>query len=102
MYLLFDKSLVTQSSGTILFFKKDKDNENAWTQYHKIEKMRGQLYFIKGNVRIQVTTDERIYFYIIDKETLKPELENVMDNFIQHSQMLFGAKVRFCITFKAN
>jgi hypothetical protein len=31
--------------------------------------MRGQIYFIRGNVRIQIITDEKIYFFLIDKET---------------------------------
>jgi len=64
--------------------------------------MRGQIYFIRGNVRIQVTTDERIYFYIIDKETFIPTLENCMNNFMACSQMMFGARVFYGITFKAN
>lgn len=101
MYLLFDQALVTRSSSSILFFKIDPETGN-WTQYHKFEKMRGQIYFIRGNVRIQVTTDEKIYFYLIDKETFKPQLENVMFNFMQCSQMMFGARVRYGITYKAN
>ena len=64
--------------------------------------MRGQLYFIKGNIRIQVTTDDRVFFYKIDKETLIPNLENVMFNFMNASQMMFGSKVRFCVTYKQN
>ena len=44
--------------------------------------MRGQIYFIKGNIRIQVTTDDKIYFFLIDKETFMPKLENVMYNFM--------------------
>lgn len=62
--------------------------------------MRGQLFFTKGNVRIQVTTDDRIYFFLIDNETLMPSLENVMFNFMGASQMIIGSKVRFCVTFK--
>lgn len=100
MYLLFDKALVTQSSGSILFFKKDETG--MWSLYDKLEKMRGQIFFIKGNIRIQVTTDEYIYFYLIDKETIKPKLENVMFNFMKASQMMFGTKVRYCVTFKQN
>ena len=64
--------------------------------------MRGQIYFIRGNKRIQVTTDEKIYFYLIDKETFMPKLENVMFNFMNCSQMMFGALVRYGITFKTN
>lgn len=64
--------------------------------------MRGQIYFIRGNVRIQIVTDEKIYFYMIDKETCVPRLENVMNNFMQCSQMMFGTKVRYGITYKTN
>lgn len=64
--------------------------------------MRGDIFFIKGNVRFQITTDEKIYFYLIDKETLLPKLENVMFNFMNCSQMMFGSLVRYCITFKTN
>ena len=70
--------------------------------YHNIPKTRGTIYFIKGNVRFQITTDEKIYFYLIDKVTFMPILENVMYNFMQCSRMLFGRKVRNCITFKTN
>lgn len=64
--------------------------------------MRGSIYFIKGNKRIQITTDEKIYFYLIDKDTLMPKLENVMFNFMNCSQMMFGSLVRYGITFKTN
>ena len=64
--------------------------------------MRGQIYFIRGNIRIQITTEEKIYFYIIDKETFLPKLENVMYNFINCSSLMFGARVRYGIAFKMN
>lgn len=70
-------------------------------QYHSV-KTRGFIYYIKGNIRIQVTTDELIYFYLIDKETLMPKLENVMYNYMKCSQMMFGSKVRYGITYKTN
>ena len=60
------------------------------------------IYFIKGNKRIQVTTDEKVYFYLIDPVTFEPTLENVMFNYMNCSQMMFGSKVRYCVTFKAN
>jgi hypothetical protein len=79
MFLIFGKALVTQSSGSILFFKKNEIS-GKWTNYYELNNHRGQV--SKGNVRIQVTTDERIFFYIIDRETLLPELETVMNNFM--------------------
>lgn len=98
MYLIFDRAMVTQSSGSILFFKKNL--ENRWERYTKLGGKRGQLYFIKGNDRFQITTDERIYFYLIDKETLEPSLENVMFNYMNCAQMMFGTSARFAVTFK--
>lgn len=44
--------------------------------------IRGFLYYIKGNIRIQISTDEKIYFYLIDSETFMPKLENVMYNYM--------------------
>jgi len=64
--------------------------------------MRGQIYFIKGNVRIQVVTDDKIYFYIIDKKTFMPRLENSLNNFMGCSMMMFGKRVRFGISYKTN
>ena len=83
-----------------MFFKKSSEDSAEWKSYYELDNHRGQI--SKGNIRIQVTTDERIYFYIIDRETLLPELENVMNNFMGCSQMLVGLKVRFAITYKQN
>lgn len=98
MYLIFDHALIVRSSNSILFFKKIEGN---WSQYHKIDNMRGTLFFIRGNIRIQITTERKIYFYLINKRTFMPELENVMYNFIQCSSLMFGAKVRYGVAFKA-
>lgn len=101
MYLIFDEAVVTRSSNFILFFRINKDT-GLWEEYHRINKMRGQIYFIRGNVRIQVITDEKIYFFMINKETLMPTLENVMNNFMNCSMMMIGKFVRFAITYKTN
>jgi len=69
--------------------------------YHTLD-ANGFIYYIKGNSRIQITTDTHVYFYIIDKETFMPELENVMQNFMNCSQMMFGSKVKYGITYKTN
>ena len=100
MYCLFDQVIVVRSASSILFFKKCSEIKGKWDQYYEFPDLRGQIYFIKGNIRIQVTTSEKIYFYIIDKETFLPKLENVMYNFMQCSQMMFGARVRYGITYK--
>jgi hypothetical protein len=101
MFLLYDQALIVRSSSSILFFKINSET-GQWENYHTLKKMRGDIFFIKGNVRIQITTDEKIYFFKINKETLMPELENVMFNFMNCSQMMFGSLVRYCITFKTN
>jgi len=49
-----------------------------------------------------VTTDDKIYFYLIDPDTFEPTLENVMFNFMGCNQMMFGSKVRYGITYKTN
>ena len=74
----------------------------SWTQYFSLDNIRGFIYFIKGNKRIQVITDTHIYFYLIDPRTFEPELENVMENFMGCTMMMFGSKVRYCITYKQN
>lgn len=72
-----------------------------WKLYHTI-KERGFIYFMKGNIRIQVTTDKLIYFYLIDQEDLMPNLENVMYNYMGCNQMMFGRRVRNGVTYKTN
>ena len=102
MELLFDQALCIRSSGRILFFKQVYDlidHSTSWVLYHEM-KHRGFIYFIKGNVRIQVTTDRLIYFYMINPDTFMPELENVMYNFMFCNQMMIGAMKRYSITYK--
>lgn len=104
MYLVYNSALVARSSSDILFFKIVKEEETGvrkWKLYHT-EEVRGFIYYIRGNVRIQIVTDEKIRFYLIDKETLQPILENVMFNFMQCNNMMFGSRVRYCVTYKTN
>lgn len=104
MYLVYNNALMARSSSDVLMFKIDTDEDTGarkWVQYNCIE-IRGFIYYIRGNIRIQIVTDEKIYFYLIDKHTLMPELENVMQNYMKCSQMMFGSKVRYCITYKTN
>lgn len=104
MYIVYNKALIARSSSDILFFKLAEDENTKtqkWKQY-KIIEARGFIYYIKGNVRIQITTDDLIYFYLIDPVTFEPILENVMYNYMNCTQMMFGSKVRYCITYKTN
>ena len=84
MYLVNDKALIARSSSQILCFKQVLDkftHEKSWKCYCTLEH-RGFIYFIKGNKRIQITTDKKIYVYLIDPETFMPKLENVINNFM--------------------
>jgi hypothetical protein len=101
MYLLFDKALVVRSSNSIQLFKIDTET-GFWVKYHQLDNLRGNIYFIKGNVRIQVITDETISFFLFDKETLMPTLENIMNNDMQCSMMMFGKRVKYGVTYKSN
>jgi len=104
MVLIFGEALAVRSSGKVLFFKLEWNHFEEcfkWVQYHDI-KVRGFIFFIKGNVRIQITTDNLIYFYIVNKETLIPELENVMYNFMNCNQMMIGSMRRYGISYKQN
>jgi len=53
MFIVFDKALIVRSSNSMIFFKKDiVDEEVKWIQYHKLDNMRGNIFFIRGNIRI--------------------------------------------------
>jgi hypothetical protein len=87
-----------------MFFKLKLDEftqDRNWYNYRSIN-VQGSIYFIKGNKRIQITTSEKIYFYLIDPVTFEPTLENVMFNFMGCSEMMFGSRVRYGITYKTN
>ena len=104
MYLIYNKALVVRTSDSIMFFRQVYDNEKRnffWKSYHQID-IQGTIYFINGNQRIQITSREKIYVYKIDYHSLEPELENVMFNFMECDQMIFGSQRRFCITYKKN
>lgn len=49
---------------------------------------------------MQITTNNKIYIFLLDLETLIPTLENVINNYLNCSQMMFGSKVKYGITFK--
>lgn len=108
MVLVYEKALISRSSNSMIFFKKEKlptddeDEPAKWRQYAKLDDKRGTLFFIRGNIRIQITTETKIYFYIIDKTTLMPRLENVMYNFMNCSSLMFGSRVRYGIAFKVS
>lgn len=50
--------------------------------------------------RLQITTNEFVYFYLLDLETYEPQLENVMNNFMGCAQMMIDQKELFCVAYK--
>jgi len=54
MVLFQGEALITRSSSRVLFFKQEKDiatKETTWQKYHEL-RVRGFIFFIKGNIRI--------------------------------------------------
>ena len=103
MYLIYNKALIVRSSNIIQFFRQEREsiesNRLIWKIYKTLNH-RGNIYSIKGNSIIQITTSDLIYFYEIDPETLEPTILQVMYNFMDCSQMMFGSKNIYCITYK--
>jgi hypothetical protein len=102
MYLPFDSILAVKSSSSILFFKKSLD-DGKWFMYKEMKNMNGNIFYIKGNVRIQVVTELKIYFILLEgKEPYLPSIENVMYNFMRCNNLMFGKMVKNGIAFTIN
>ena len=68
MFLINETALVCRSSSLILFFRLILDQftgQKEWNLYETLQ-FGGNVFFIKGNWRIQIVTDEKVYFYQID------------------------------------
>lgn len=103
MYMIYDKALIVRSSNEIVFFRQERDPLDINLKYWKLYKTldhRGNIYSVKGNTTIQITTTRFIYFYDIDKETLEPKILHVMYNFMDCSQIMFGSRSIYSITYK--
>lgn len=57
--------------------------------YHEIES-DGFISYTDGNKRIQIVTDDRIFFYEICAKTLLPIIDNAMNNYIKVTHMIIG------------
>lgn len=102
MFLIKETCLVARSSSKVLFFKRvldDRINKSFWTHYETLNH-KGQLYFIKGNIRINITTDTKIYYYFVNDEEFMPKLDNVMNNWMNCTSIIFGSKVRYGCCYK--
>ena len=67
MYLYANKTLIARSSSQIVFLRQelDKNSNLVWKEFHEID-ARGFIYYIKGNIRLQIITDDVIYFYLLN------------------------------------
>lgn len=69
MFMFDDRALMVRSSSCILFFKQEYDEyieHKRWVKYHQLDRI-GFIYYIKGNTQISITTDDKIYLYVMDK-----------------------------------
>lgn len=85
MYIFKNKVMIVRSSANVLLFKLEENEYSGnmdWKEYSKLN-LKGQLYYVKGNKRFQIVTDEKIYFYLLDPETFEPILENTIYNFME-------------------
>lgn len=85
----------------MVLFKRCKDDEN-WETAYELYDMRGEIFYAIGNIRMQVTTVDKIYFYLVDEQKCSLCLENVMYNFMQCNQLMFGPRVLFAISYNYN
>ena len=92
MYIFKNKVMIVRSSAHILLLKLEENEYTGnmdWKEYTSLN-LKGQLYYVKGNKRFQIVTDEKIYFYLVDPESFEPVLENTIYNFMECTQMMFG------------
>lgn len=69
--------------------------------YHTLE-FGGNIFHIKGTWRLQIVTEDKVFFYMMDDHDFMPNIENVMNNYVNCSIMMFGAKGIYGITYKTN
>ena len=82
VFLIYGRVLVSSCASQIQFFRQFFDEGRGikvWKQYHVLD-LRGSIHRNKGNERLTVVTDDKIFLYKIDKQTLEPVLENVLYN----------------------
>ena len=77
-----------------------KKGKRMWFLYHSLE-IRGEIFTIKGNKRIFITSHDYIYIYNIDETSAKPILQNVFGNYMQCTSVLLSSQgERYIITYK--
>lgn len=104
MMVLFEEEiLISRSSVSILFFKKELEHGDdiwKWKQYYKLN-IRGFVTLTRGNKRIQVTDETHIYFYSFD-ENYQPVLEGVMRNYLKAMYLAIDPQLKYAVSYKTN
>ena len=98
------------SSNQLLFFKLElindkllkRANQMKWKKYYELD-IQGFIHHMKGSDRFQVVTDSFIYFYEFDEEdeTMIPQKQYVMSNFMECIQLMFNNEQDICVTYKS-
>mgnify|MGYP006097920675 CR=1 FL=1 len=104
MYLIQEQALVAQCSEKINFYKRylnKRENKTYWKLYHSLDH-KGMIFFMRGNIRVNICTDDKIYFYLINNEQFEPQLENVMYNYMGCNNIIFSSDVSYAITYNVN
>ena len=104
MYLIQEQALVAQCSEKINFYKRylnKRENKTYWKLYHSLDH-KGAIFFMRGNIRVNICTDDKIYFYLINNEQFEPRLENVMYNYMGCNNIIFSSDVSYAITYNVN
>ena len=101
MFMYGEQVMVVRCSHEILFFNyraADRNKGRKWVLYHRTDSA-GFIYGSRRRPEFSVIEDNFIYYYVLDKETFMPTLNNVMINFLQCSTLILGQET-FCLAYK--
>ena len=105
MFLIDGKSLICKTSKEIMIFslKVYTDTDTNQTKEMWMEDFvfdtTGLISYAVGNLRIQVTNSDAVYFYIFDILEMKPKLENIMPNQKKCTQFIQGRGSDFGVSY---
>jgi Cys-tRNA synthase (O-phospho-L-seryl-tRNA:Cys-tRNA synthase) len=94
MYIFNNECLMVSSSSIVQFFVKEWDDvieETRWIYHHTL-RIRGFIFFNIATSRLQIINEEKIFAYIMNKQTNLPDIESVTYNYMKCSLAVFGRK----------
>lgn len=118
MHLFQNCILIARHSNEILFFKHSNINEKNqyliesnnrsgntnskyWKLYHTMHQ-QGQIFHSKGQEKLTLTTELKIYFFKFNPETWIPELESVIFNFMGCNKLIIGPNDLYMISHQVS